>query len=126
MILKSLLDNGIIPIDNASDHSVLSDPQSAFFVESFILSILALWLHASGIHILSPTRRASYSLSQANRPAIAASVLYWASAVLVVANVIIAALQSSAETPVVIRVACGVFAVCAITFVFKEPIDSDE
>lgn len=126
MILKSLLDSGIIPIDNTNGHSALSDLQCAFFVESFILSILALWLHASGIPILSPTRRTSYSLSQTNRPAIAASVLYWASALLVVVNVAITAIQSSAETPVIIRVACGIFAVCTIATVFKGPIASEE
>lgn len=62
---------------NDRDISDLQEIHSALFVESFSLSIMGLWLLASGAPIFNPARREFYSLARTKPSALAASVLCW-------------------------------------------------
>lgn len=120
MLLKALLNLGVIPMSEDSGPAIMDELQHTFFAVSFLLSTMALMLHASGVPILSPIRRASFSLASKNRAAVMTSVLYWLGTMAVVANMIITAILVSAEIPIIIQVASVTFAARTTAIVFRD------
>ncbi|KAL5526753.1 hypothetical protein ACEPAF_8478 [Sanghuangporus sanghuang] len=109
LALKHILDNAIVPTDSNASPTVPNGVQNVLFSASFILSTMSLWLQASGVPLLHPMRRSSYSLDLRNRPSLVASILYWSGAVLLMAFTILTIFVSSTGTPIVAKVGFGVF-----------------
>ena len=82
---------------------------------------MALWLAGAGVEILNPFRPVFNDSTQDKRSPIVASALYWTGAVIVIAYVGSITAISASDTPAIAKVACTVFAVCAVAVAFKGP-----
>ncbi|KAL5503948.1 hypothetical protein ACEPAH_8020 [Sanghuangporus vaninii] len=120
LALKHMLDNAIVPTDSYASPTVPNGVQNVLFSASFILSIMSLWLQASGVPLLHPMRRSSYSLNLRSRPSLVASILYWSGAVLLMAFAILTICVSSTGTPIAEKAAFGVLVFCSGEVLFKQ------
>ncbi|KAL5525981.1 hypothetical protein ACEPAG_7319 [Sanghuangporus baumii] len=107
LILRQLLDNGIIPIETNSFPSTLHDLHEVLFAASFILSIMSLWLQSIGIRLLNPMNYTSND--RCDGASFVAFVLYWGGAVFLAAYVVVTMMISSSETSVFAKLAGVVY-----------------
>ncbi|KAL5485812.1 hypothetical protein ACEPAI_6854 [Sanghuangporus weigelae] len=126
LIMRQLIENDIVLMNSDSDITALHNFQSGIFAASFILSTVALWLQAIGIHPLNPMLRTSYSIAIRERPRAVASILYWSGAMLTLAYLVIIIIISSDGTPILVKISCAAFGTYTVADLLKNKIDTKE
>ncbi|OCB85304.1 hypothetical protein A7U60_g7609 [Sanghuangporus baumii] len=107
LILRQLLDNGIIPADAGFSTSSLHDVHEVLFEASFVLSIMSLWLQSIGIRLLNPIHCTPDV--RCDGASVVAFILYWSGAAFLVGYAVITMIISSPGTPVFAKLACMVY-----------------
>ncbi|OCB85320.1 hypothetical protein A7U60_g7625 [Sanghuangporus baumii] len=126
LIMRQLIENDIVLMDSDSNPTTLHNFQSGIFAASFILSTMALWLQAIGIHPLDPMLRTSYSIAIRERPRAATSILYWGGAILALAYFVISIIISSDGTPIFVKMACAAFGTHIVAGLLKNKIETKD
>ena len=109
LVVRQLLDNGIIPMDTLSSPSVLLELHRVVFSLSFMLSIMSLWLQTIGIPLLPPSRTCPGPLTRREGASLVATFLYWGGAIFLVAYIFLTVIVSSSEMSIIVKLACAVF-----------------